>query len=79
MLFLAFVVPIYFALTIWEISTFIRTMWPAGGRVAFHWNHVAIVVDLALALSLMEYHIRFAVTALIENLRRTGDVLMKVW
>ena len=79
MLILASIVPIYFALTIWETSSFIRSVWPQGGRVAIRWEHIGVAVDLALGLSLMEYHVRFSVTVLIENLRRTGDVLMRVW
>jgi hypothetical protein len=56
----------------------IRSLLEPNPGAALGWRELKLSIDTAISLSLLQYQIRYALTVLVENLRRTGDKLIEI-
>jgi hypothetical protein len=70
---------IYWLMACWQWAPVIKSLWTENGAKVWGWTDVKLSIDTAMSFSVLQYQIRYALTVLIENVRRTGHTPMRIW
>jgi hypothetical protein len=78
MLYLSCLCSAYWVLWFWIWMPTIKSFLGQDPRLALGWRELKLSIDTAISLNFLQYQIRYALTVLVENLRRTGDKLIEI-
>jgi hypothetical protein len=70
---------IYWLMVCWQWAPVIKSWSGENEAKVWRWAEVKLSIDTAMSLSVLQFQIRYALTVLIENVRRTGHTPMRIW
>ena len=68
----------YWVLWFWIWAPTMKSFFGQNPGPALGWRELKLSVDTVISLNLLQYQIRYALTVLVENLRRTGNKLIEI-